>query len=169
MSWCGDLMSRTGRLTGLADCLADQCVSRYHDRGSWAMGVLHRDCARSGGAEIEVDLLSGTSRPRSRAGQRSAREYASKLREYGRVFGVPLDSIKAALVAVRFNEEARAHAWTDRLSGGDPFCVVITIEDLQGRHAESVRAGWCWPESWYLIFRVSRWRRRQRQPTRAGS
>lgn len=162
-------MSRTGRLKGLADSLADQFVSRNHDRGGWAVGVLYRQCARTGGAEIQVDLLSGTSRPRTRAGQRSSQEYAFKLREYGKVFGVPSDSIKAARVLLRFDEETRAHARTDRLTGGDPFCVAITIEDLQGRRAESMRAGWCWPESWYLGIRLARWRREQRRLTRARS
>ncbi len=164
-----ELMSRPGRLKGLADSLADQFVSRNHDRGGWAMGVLYRACMRSGRGELEIDLLSRTSRPHSRASQRSAQEYASKLRVYGSVFGVPSDSVRAARVVVRFNEESRAHRWTHRVTGGDPFRVAVTLEDDQGRHAQSVKAGWCWPDSWYLGVRLFFWRRTQRHLKRAWS
>lgn len=148
-------MSKTGRLKGLADVLADQFVSRQHDRGGyWAMGVLYRQCSWGGNNKLEIDLLLAIARPRSRACRRSATEYAAKLRQYVGPFGVSFESLTAARVLVHFDEESRAHRWTTRETGGEPFHVTVAIEDDRGRTGEAVRAGWCWRQSWHTNLRL---------------
>jgi len=138
-------MPRRRRLKSVAHGLLGAFSGRYNDIGGyWALGLLYKSAVEMNAPSVSIGIKGLGCEPATLMTWNLSSKYGAYLRRLCSSEKLPPEWIAKGSIWIEFNTSALDHPFFWTGSGGEPFLVVVDIEDDRGKHHTARGVDNCW-------------------------